>query len=510
MESPFTHHLYTNYVPSSEDIEHIQADLISRVEQLKPIENAIRDLSTQRDEITAYIESHQALISYPRRLPRDIIQEIFLACLPTDRNAVMSLKDAPMLLCRICSTWRDIALTTPALWASLHVPVQFIAGNEQRMLAVAEWLQRSAAHPLSLSVVGDNWDSNWKSRPEDVIAAIELLAGHAKRWRSVELSRFSPLALVRVAEVHAPTLEVVDVSGTFKNAGKVDANLLKGHKLRNVCLRLHSFDLVPELSLAWGQITHLALPTGGNLSPYKAFLLLKRCPRLVSIQFTLDNHPQTAVESELSESLSLPFLRTFMILEPYRMGSDSIERLLENLWMPELHHFRLPTVAFKTAPNFLANLGRKSSHIEQLEFYLTTFTRDLLLDALEFFPSLKRLEMKGNRTWGSNLDVQQLLQLLTPGPETHPTALCPSLKELVVKECHTVLAEDVLLSFLQSRLEEGTAFRRLEIEFGAAQDKSLSDNIEPFRSRGLEILLKFARSWVPAAPTQWSGLSSRS
>ncbi|KAJ7466916.1 hypothetical protein FB451DRAFT_1259514 [Mycena latifolia] len=513
MQSPFTHHLYTNYVPPSEDIERIRADLISHVEQLKQIENAIRDLSAQRNEIEAYIESHRALISYPRRLPRDIIQEIFLACLPTDRNAVMSPKDAPMLLCRICSTWRDIALTTPALWASLHVAVQFIVGNEQRMLAVAEWLQRSAACPLSLSMVGDIWDIKWKSHPNDVTAVIELLAGHAKRWRNVELNRFSTEALMQLAAVNAPMLEAVDMSGTFIPGQKVELNLLKGKNLHSITVRAHMLDkLVSELFLASDQLTHLALPSG-NISLDNAHLLLKRCPRLISVQLNLDNlnsQAQTAVESELSESISLPCIRTFMILGHYRLGPDTIERLLENVWMPELRRFRLPTVAFKITPNFLAKLGRKSPLIEHLEFYLATFTRDQLLEALEFFPSLIRLEVKGNCNWGSTLDVQQLLHLLTPGPETYPTALCPSLKKLVVKECHTSLSEAVLLSFLQSRLDEGIAFRRLEIEFGAAQDKLLDHIIEPFRLSGLKISLKFPRTPVPVAPTQWSGLSSRS
>jgi hypothetical protein len=38
----------------------------------------------------AYVDTHKALISPARRLPLDIIEEIFVACLPTHRNCVMS------------------------------------------------------------------------------------------------------------------------------------------------------------------------------------------------------------------------------------------------------------------------------------------------------------------------------------------------------------------------------------------------------------------------------------
>ncbi|KAF8138062.1 hypothetical protein K438DRAFT_1427370, partial [Mycena galopus ATCC 62051] len=103
-------------------------------------------------QIQAYIDSNKALISHPRRLPPDIVREIFVACLPVHRNAVMSAQEAPLLLGRICSAWRAITLYTPRLWASLHVPFDYIVDKEPRTPAVIEWLRRSMACPLSLSL----------------------------------------------------------------------------------------------------------------------------------------------------------------------------------------------------------------------------------------------------------------------------------------------------------------------------------------------------------------------
>jgi hypothetical protein len=140
MKSSFTPRFNTNYVPSDDEIESIQKDLVSRSEELARLNERIRELSAQRDEIQVYIDSHKALISHPRRLPPDIVREIFIACLPTGRNAVMSAREAPLLLCRIYSTWRTIALSTPRLWASLHVSVEFVLSNELRMQAVTQWL----------------------------------------------------------------------------------------------------------------------------------------------------------------------------------------------------------------------------------------------------------------------------------------------------------------------------------------------------------------------------------
>ncbi|KAJ7359304.1 hypothetical protein DFH08DRAFT_685584, partial [Mycena albidolilacea] len=114
----------------------------------------------QRDQIQTHIDSHKALISHPRRLPVDILREIFVACLPANRNAVMSAQEAPLLLGRICSAWRTITLSTPRLWASLHIPLDHILDNEARKLAATEWVQRSGVCPILLAVFSER---SWKS-----------------------------------------------------------------------------------------------------------------------------------------------------------------------------------------------------------------------------------------------------------------------------------------------------------------------------------------------------------
>ncbi|KAJ7661071.1 hypothetical protein B0H17DRAFT_1212358 [Mycena rosella] len=124
MESPFPQYLNTIYAPSDFEIQNIEAHLVSHLEEASRLEAPIQNLSAQRDEILRKIDSHQALISPARCLPRDIMEEIFLACLPTHRNAVMSAKEAPLVLARICSAWREIALSTPALWALLRLSLE--------------------------------------------------------------------------------------------------------------------------------------------------------------------------------------------------------------------------------------------------------------------------------------------------------------------------------------------------------------------------------------------------
>ncbi|KAF8174871.1 hypothetical protein BJ912DRAFT_989406 [Pholiota molesta] len=67
-------------------------------------------------------------------VPYDVLQEIFLQCLPEDRldNTYWqpSVETAPLLLCHICSSWRAAALENPFLWTHLHIPLSVIWDDE--------------------------------------------------------------------------------------------------------------------------------------------------------------------------------------------------------------------------------------------------------------------------------------------------------------------------------------------------------------------------------------------
>ncbi|KAJ7035197.1 hypothetical protein C8F04DRAFT_955342 [Mycena alexandri] len=126
MASPFTSRLGTNYCPQDEEIAHILALIAGpslRLETLealglRPVPHALHKLAEEREKLATYVDAHRALLSPARRLPRDVIQEIFMACLPMRRNCVMSATEAPVLLGRICRAWRDLSLDTAALGES--------------------------------------------------------------------------------------------------------------------------------------------------------------------------------------------------------------------------------------------------------------------------------------------------------------------------------------------------------------------------------------------------------
>ncbi|KAJ6515541.1 hypothetical protein C8R45DRAFT_1140019 [Mycena sanguinolenta] len=289
MESPFSHLFSINYTPTDEEVRHIRIDLISRAEELARIEERLRELSSQRDQLQVYIDSHKALISSPRRLPPDIVREIFVACVPTKMNAVMSVEKAPLLLCQICSLWRTVALSMPILWSSLHVPFDFVLSHKSRALAVTKWLQRSATRPLSLSICFDRCSSNDSSRKK----LLKCLAKSSPRWRHVEFQNCSPNIAQDIAEFKLSALESFKFTGDSSIFDEI--NLAETQTLRVLNIQDSQYPTpvndaaLLASPLAWDQLTHLTIRDRGlslRLSPE-----CRRPPRTMHTTRFLLFHP---------------------------------------------------------------------------------------------------------------------------------------------------------------------------------------------------------------------------
>ncbi|KAJ6510625.1 hypothetical protein C8R45DRAFT_964686 [Mycena sanguinolenta] len=99
----------------------------------------------ERDKILVQRQLNHALDPIAR-LPLEISSQIFLRCL-----APFPTRDAhvPWLLLSICSAWADIALSTPGLWATIHISFP-CASSLGKFLPV--WLERARYHPLSISL----------------------------------------------------------------------------------------------------------------------------------------------------------------------------------------------------------------------------------------------------------------------------------------------------------------------------------------------------------------------
>ncbi|KAF7338184.1 hypothetical protein MVEN_02043300 [Mycena venus] len=110
-----------------------------------------------------------AILDPVARLPLELSSEIFFHCIPPRPKP--GSRAAPMLLLNVCSAWSDIALSTPMLWATIHLD---FPGT--KILSV--WLERARHCALSISLR--------KSLDDGVAAVLRQYAKQLKHFESYE------------------------------------------------------------------------------------------------------------------------------------------------------------------------------------------------------------------------------------------------------------------------------------------------------------------------------------
>ncbi|KAJ7813654.1 hypothetical protein B0H13DRAFT_1925306 [Mycena leptocephala] len=154
----------------SVDIE-VQKELLRQLENSKSA--AQRQLNAIRDPVA--------------RLPFEISSEIFLQCLSF--QPAPGARSAPMLLLSVCNAWTHIALSTPALWASIDLE---FPGVEILQL----WLDRAQRRTLSISLR--------RSLDNDIATILRKYTEQIKRWNirgrpdSIFCIRFTCLEILTI------------------------------------------------------------------------------------------------------------------------------------------------------------------------------------------------------------------------------------------------------------------------------------------------------------------------
>lgn len=345
LHSPFATRLGTNYIPSDSDVVHIR-DLLTEPrahveevdKEIKRITQRLERLQRERQAYQKYIDDHEAVLSPIRRVPLEILQCIFLRCLPTKHNGVMTSQQAPILLTHVCRDWRAAALKMPRLWASLHIPIphrpqkpfsyppyptpippelsdeecqtytsavqRWEYKMQERRDIVRTWLTRAAGCKLSLSIT--LWEGRRSSADADVAndmikSIMDIVISVSRQWKRIEVLASHPHIsdLLALPAQSVPYLESVKV--TCNPFSSPPSTALARYRpvppdglLAAPRLTSFHFKLIPEAPLSlpvnWSQLTELYFDgaasrnfEGGTLefSPTDALKLLSSCPLLV-------------------------------------------------------------------------------------------------------------------------------------------------------------------------------------------------------------------------------------
>ncbi|PBK90392.1 hypothetical protein ARMGADRAFT_995277, partial [Armillaria gallica] len=103
-----------------------KANLASLRQRIAAVRKTLKILFKEQTRTVKHITDAKILLSPIRRLPADVLIEIFTACLPEDPDLPddtdsldTQLQVAPWVLSQVCASWRQTALTWTGLWANI-------------------------------------------------------------------------------------------------------------------------------------------------------------------------------------------------------------------------------------------------------------------------------------------------------------------------------------------------------------------------------------------------------
>ncbi|KAJ7193962.1 hypothetical protein GGX14DRAFT_587431 [Mycena pura] len=156
--------------------------------EIARLQRTIDQLTLQRTEFKAFIQSHRSVVSTIRTLPSDILYTIFSHLLPVDlynSSYEFKLVHPPLShVMGVCNRWRTIALTSPLLWSHICLRIGPLSQDSSIILRYATlMLQRSAPAPLSLRLC-------LYTEPTHIstFKILNTLLAERTRWQDVSLN----------------------------------------------------------------------------------------------------------------------------------------------------------------------------------------------------------------------------------------------------------------------------------------------------------------------------------
>ncbi|KAF8816518.1 hypothetical protein BYT27DRAFT_7333377 [Phlegmacium glaucopus] len=445
-------------------------------------------------------------------LPIELQVEIFFLCLPPFPR--FSVQEAPIVLARVCRSWRSIVLSTSRLWSSFEVEIQGsgasgLSHDSRLMHRMKLWLERSGCYPLFIRLLHNPVGRVSDDRSAQFLAA---LVPEARRWRNAHLI----LPAASIAQLQSlppnsfPTLRSLTLKVTGSRSSPSDPPLN-----------------ITAMNIPWRQLTALdlqlersiLLTLDGGLDILSNTVNLKR--GTLHLECSWNRHDAQW------DKLSLPALENLQLIlqsgDTSNTAAGSAARpeaclvqFLSLLHLPKLRVLHLGWLVNSSMGHwssshteFVAFLQASADTLRELTMTYLPIAENELLECLSQVPKLTHLDLRFamNEEANDPITNQFLVKCTIPSSTVSPgiarrrqahaeTALLPRL-EHVNLQCHGALyANATLLTLIQSRWEpdqrsDDQASRRQFRSFRLLSMKPVSSMVEKhvkaWHEAGLEV-----------------------
>ncbi|KAJ7262455.1 hypothetical protein C8J57DRAFT_1632187 [Mycena rebaudengoi] len=182
------------------DIRNHISGLDARILALEQALDAVR---LERQDLQMHLDAYK----YPDlTLPTEITSEIFVHFLPPypERPPAIGLS-SPHILCQICQTWHEIALSTPLLWRAIELSLPTTSPTKALDL-LRTWVSRSKKCPLSIFM-----QSSTRLFKDD-FPFVEAIIPHSERWEYIDFNL--PIEVLRLIGADFPSLRSLTLGPT--------------------------------------------------------------------------------------------------------------------------------------------------------------------------------------------------------------------------------------------------------------------------------------------------------
>ncbi|KAJ6595040.1 hypothetical protein DFH09DRAFT_974224 [Mycena vulgaris] len=413
----------TSEIPS---VLHAISDIQNRINTL---DGQIAQISRERDEAVENLRQHKAIFSPVRRVPPELLCEIFLFTLPWYRNLdEVAVHQPPWRLGHVCASWRDVAIAYPPLWKFLQVEhsSDVLASEMYPISALQTTLLRAANLPLDVTF--EWWYNKCILNPR----WLDVFLEHCNRWAVVRIHDYSYrgsfLDILRRVRGRLPELQKLEIlhPGFGDDPEELADHFLVAPSLREVILANPKLtDRSVGLPIPWNQITYYR----GVYTPARQFQILQAAPNLVECGLGFSEGPL-----DQDQVVTLPSLR--------RLYSKNTG-FLSHLRLPSLEALFLIQDA-DLLPSLIQCSSCRLTKLVLTDCELApTFSTILRCIPILTYLLLEVLPQ-------SRENIPPLFNAMTLSGS--PSDLCPNLTSFVFGERPEFSSENPLFPMIQSRL----------------------------------------------------------
>ncbi|KAJ7723795.1 hypothetical protein B0H16DRAFT_1698868 [Mycena metata] len=379
--------------------------------QINNLTIALAQHRRSRNELAERVHQHRAIISSLRRVPPELLCEIFSATvLPDDEETTANddgedIASPPWYLGHVSRAWRRAALGYPPLWSFITIPTATLPVKSRILLPQIEaQLQRSANAPLAVVLQDIQLDIS--------ILLLDAVVAPSSRWRSLRLhfDRLYPrisLEWLHPGDMHQlKRLEIV-----YADDVKIPDIFSAAARLHQVILCDWRFQIPsPDVTIPWHRLTHYR----GSYPRTLQIAILKAAANLVDCVL--------GFESGIS-----PPRDVIVVMNHLRRLRIETPGFLAHLTAPSLHTLHCVYNSESILSLLPAFIQRSSCSLRELALTDCAITQELI-GVLQSLPTLTSLFLESDGDTMAQQEQTALFEALTISGTSH---LCPNLTSFV-------------------------------------------------------------------------------